>query len=201
MDVPAISDFHFESDEYRMNDEQRAFYMKLEASLNNGEYVDIQGNVCYVYVYLRNFLSKWGRERFDAKNEFLIYLSELYKHEKKVYNFCLILAYQCLLELEKYEEFLDKTAPQQMFNRPPFANNNLRLNIQKKIGLKADPVDVLLLHNGGRNTNFISSNQALYKDKVKEVFNSFAEDQGGWFEIFEKLLPNGNIYQTSVVSG
>lgn len=185
--------------EERMDTEQLAFYKKVESSLNNGEYIDIQGNVSYVFVYLYKLLSKWNQRGFDELSEFLIYISEIYKNEEPISSYCLFWAYDCLLGLERYEEFLEKTEPQRIFGCSTHYSN-LRLNVQKKIGLEADHIDVLLMA-GGRKTKFITSNQGLYKDKIKETFHSFIEKRGEWFGLFETMMSNSNIYSSSLFNG
>lgn len=88
--------------------------------------------------------------------------------------------------MKKYEEYLEKTEPQTIFGTITHGSN-YRLNIQKRLGLEANPIDLLLMA-GGRKTKFIANNQALYKDKIREVFSSYAKERGGWFNIFNKHL-------------
>jgi len=197
MNVPEFCQYF--PNEEMMGEEQKAFYKRLESSLKRGEYVDVEGNVSYVFVYLYKLLSKWDQYGFEELSEYLIYISELYKGEEKLSSYCLLWAYDCLLGLKRYEEFLDKTEPKQLVGTSTH-QSNLRLNLQKEIGLEADPIDLLLMA-GGRNTKFITSNQALYKDKVNEVFNLYADENGRWFELFEKLLPNGNKYGHHLFNG
>src|SRR5271157_2295739 len=127
-----------------MDSEQLSFYKKLESRLNRGEYLDIEGNMGYVFVYLYKLLSKWNKKGFENLSEYLIHISELYKSEEKLSFYCLYWAYDCLLGLKKYEAYLEKTEPQKIFVTATHSSN-LRLNIQKKIGLEADPIDVLLM--------------------------------------------------------
>jgi len=152
MIVPVFDSGYYPSKKI-MNKRQAAFYDQLEVSLNNGEYLDIEGNIGYVFVYLYGLISKWKEKGFENLSEYLIYLSELYKKEEYLSNYCLFWAYDCLLGLKKYEEYLEKTEPQLIFGTKT-DGSNLRLNIQKKIGLEANPIDLLLMA-GGRKTNFI----------------------------------------------
>lgn len=92
-------------------------------------------------------------------------------------------AYDCLLGLKQYESYLEKTEPKNPFGTSTHASN-LRLNIQRKIGVEADPVDIFLMA-GGRKTKFITSNQALYRDKVREVFLAFPKEKGHLVNVFE----------------
>ena len=180
-----------------MNGEQLAFYKRLEISLSNGEYLDIRGNTSYVFVYLYKLLAKWNENGFEQLGEHLIYVSELYKAEEKLSNYCLHWAYDCLLGLKEYEAYLEKT---ENIKLSQSIESNTRLNIQKKIGLEADSIDVSNLYEG-RKSKFITNNQALYKDKIREVFSSFADSQGGWFKIFENWKSDNAIYSHTLFRG
>ena len=48
-----------------MNRQQLEFYRQLEARLNKGEYIDIEGNISYVYVYLYKLILYWDRLGFE----------------------------------------------------------------------------------------------------------------------------------------
>lgn len=169
--------------EVDMNEEQTKFYKIVEANLKNGDYIDIDGNIGYVFTYLYKFLSNWNKSGFENLSEFLIYLSEIYKHEKKLSEYCLFWAYDCLLGLKNYETYLEKTEPSVPFGTATHTSN-LRLNIQKKIGINANPIDILLMV-GGRKSKFIINNQALYKDKIMDVFSNYSSANGSWFDILD----------------
>lgn len=179
-----------------MNKRQAAFYRQLEASLNKGEYLDIEGNIAYVFIYLYYLISKWEEKGFENLYEYLIYISELYKKEKSISIYCLSWAYDCLLGLKKYEEYLEKSEPSEVFGTLT-ERSSLRLNIQNWIGLEANPIDLLLMA-GGRKTKFLTTNQALYKEKVRNVFSSYAKEQGGWFNVFKNWQPKHSSYYYSL---
>lgn len=86
--VPVFDSGYFPSKEI-MNKSQAAFYDQLEVSLNNGEYLDIEGNISYVFVYLYGLLSKWKEKGFENLFEYLIYISELYKKNIYLVTVCL----------------------------------------------------------------------------------------------------------------
>lgn len=185
--------------EQAMEKGQLSFYKKVEASLKRGEYIDIEGNIGYVFTYLYKLLTRWKESGYEELSEYLIYVSELYKNEEKLSNYCLYWAYDCLLGLKRYEEYLEKTEPKNPFGTSTHSSN-LRINIQKQIGLEPDPIDILLMA-GGRKTKFISSNPALYKDKIRERFKSFAEEKGGWFNVFNGWEYSRNLYPRLMFSG
>ena len=197
MTVPEF-DGYFPS-ENDMNREQLSFYKTAEESLRKGHFIDVQGNVGYVFVYLYKLLGDWNRKSFESLYEYLLYLAELYFAEKKLSDYCKFWAYDCLLGLEKYELYLDKTEPKNPFGTLTHPSN-LRLNIQKHIGLEASSIDILLMA-GGRRTKIISSNQGIYRDKINKVFSAYAEPSGGWFSILDKWLLSRILYDNYLFAG
>ena len=122
--------------------------------------------------------------------------------KKKLSGYCLYWASDCLLGLEKYEEYLDKTEPKEVVGTRTHSSN-LRLNIQKKLGLPANPIDVLRMF-GGRKTQFIMDNQALYKDCVIDTFSAYAQENMEWFSLFEEWFAHRNakrLYRHSLLQG
>lgn len=182
MPVPRLNLYY--PTEGQMNRAQRVFYKEVERSLRKTEYINVEGNIGYVFTFLYNALSNYNKYGYENLNEFLTYLSELYINEEKLSHYCLFWAYDCLLTLERFEEFLDRTEPKYAFGTST-RESNLRLNIQKHTGLDANPLDILRM-SGGRKTKFITENQPIYKDKIMEVFVRFSKGQGGWFNIFDK---------------
>ncbi len=182
-----------------MDEEQLLFYNEVERKLSNGTYIDVEGNISYVFVFIYKLLGDWNKFGFNDLSDYLIYLSELYKHEPVLSDYCKIWAYDCLLGLERYEEYLEKTEPNEIFGTSTH-RSNLRLNVQNKIGFPANPIDILLM-SGGRQSKFIKSNQALYKDKIREVFEEYAEKNGEWFSLFNNWLENKQEYGHSLFQG
>lgn len=182
MKVPKFNMYFPSQDDMDLH--QLSFYKMVESNLNNGNYIDVDGNISYVFVFIYKLLSRWKEDGFDRLSEFLIYLSEIYKHEKKLSEYCLHWAFDCLLGLEKYEEYLDKTEPKDVLGTRTHASN-LRLNVQKKLGLSANPIDILRMF-GSRKNQFIIENQALYRDCIIDVFNEYAQENMEWFSLFDE---------------
>jgi len=197
MSVPEFSGYW--PSEEGMDSAQLSFYRDLEKSLIAGDYIDVEGQISYVFVYIYKLLVKWDKKGFEELYEYLIYMSELYKKETKLADYCKFWADDCLLGLEKYDIFLEKTEPNEPFGTSTHYSN-LRLNIQKHLGLEANPIDIILIA-GGRKTKFITNNQGLYKDKIREVFSEYAQSKSGWFPIFEEWLSNKQLYTHSLFSG
>src|SRR5512133_3212225 len=107
MTVPIYNEY-FPSEE-SMDSKQRAYYHIVKMKLQKGEYVEVEGNIAYVFVYIYELLSMWEKTGFENLRDYLIYLSEIYSASPKLSDYCLIWAYDCLLGLKKYEEYIDKT--------------------------------------------------------------------------------------------
>ena len=197
MQVPKFNRYYPSQDD--MDRHQLSFYKMVESNLNRGSYIDVDGNIGYVFVFLYKLITQWNKKGFDWLSEFLIHLSEIYKHEEKLSDYCLYWAFDCLLGLEKYEEYLDKTEPKEIIGTSTH-HSNLRLNVQKRLGLSANPIDILLMV-GGRKTQFIINNPALYRDCIIETFSAYAEENMEWFSLFEKWLPHRNLYPHSLFNG
>ena len=103
MEIPKFN-MYFPSQDI-MDPDQLSFYKVVESNLNKGKYIDVDGNISYVFTFIYGLISRWNEDGFEHLSEFLIYLSEIYKHEEKLSDYCLYWAYDCLLGLEKYEEF------------------------------------------------------------------------------------------------
>ena len=170
-----------------------------QGELLNNEIVDVKGNIGYVFVYLYDLLDEWGSKGFEDLSTYLLQLAESYKNEEKLSNYCQFWAYDCLLGLKKYDEFLNKTEPRNAFGTNTHYSN-LRLNISKYIGQPVNHIDVLLMA-GGRKTKFIENNEAIYREKIQIVFEAFSNENNGWFDFFEKEDSVSNLYRHLLFSG
>lgn len=176
-----------------MNSEQRSYYKDVELSLNNAEYFEVGGNVGYVFVYIYDLISQWDRIGFECLRERLSHLAELYIKEKSISDYCNHWSNDCLLGGENYIEYLEKTKPGKILKSNSNASN-IRINVQKHIGMEANDKDVFSLFDG-RRSRFIKENESLYMEKLVEVLKDYSASNGGWFSILEewsnskRLLP------------
>lgn len=168
-----------------MNKKQKYFYDFLVSSLRDGEYIDVQGNTAYLFDYISNILKLYELTDFKNIRIALIEISQLYEKETFVAERCMRLADRCWLGMGEYGKYLDKTAPKKLYGTSTH-DSNFRLNLQKKAGFSADPVDLLLMF-GARKTKFIIENMLLYKTALLELFNEYSRYRGNWFYILEKL--------------
>ena len=164
-----------------MDAKQLRFYRHLEAKLKRGEYVDVQGEIGYVFAFVYSYILRWNESGFESLHEFLTYLAELYIGEKKVSEYCRHWAGDCLLGLGKYELFLERTAPKSVTTGGTH-HANLRLNLQRHLGLPADPIDVLKMM-APRDSKVIREHPGAYRDCVAKVFREHEEEHGSLYEI------------------
>jgi hypothetical protein len=202
MIVPELNRYF--SSENSTNDDKIPFDKAFEQSLRQGKVMDaswgkIEYNYGFFFRYLYKLLDNWDKRGFEDLYEYLLYVSELYSCDKKISDYCKMWAYDCLLALEKFEMYLEKTEPPVPFGTLTH-QSNLRLNIQKHIGLEANPIDILLMAEG-RKTKFIFSNQGIYRDKIKEVFSAYAEPLGGWFSILDNWLETHRLCEHYLFAG
>lgn len=184
--------FSFDADDFfleRMDIEQKEFYQGLKKHIEKGVYPDIEGQIDYVIVFLYALLDKCDTNNYEKLYDYMIHYSELYKDDIKISEACLHWSYDCLLALEKYDLFLEKTEPEEPFGtRTHFSN--LRLNVQYHIGVPANPIDLVLMA-GGRKSKILIENIGLYKDMLQIVFNEYSQKNGDWFTILLKKIGPG----------
>jgi hypothetical protein len=174
---PSVSD---------MDSAQLTFYRHLVGRLEQGERVDVDGQISYVFVYLYGLISSWDKTGFDGLHEYLTRLGELYSTEPTLALYCRHWGQDCLLGLALYDEYLDQTEPEVAYGTSTH-RSNLRLNVQRECGREADPIDILLIA-GRRKTQFIIENHPRYREAVRSVFSEYGGSRGGWFEILDRWV-------------
>jgi hypothetical protein len=163
---------------------QRAFFADLESHLGRGEFLDVEGNVSYVFLFLYGLVRAW-RKDLGGLSDHLIRIGELYAHEGKVADYCHFWAYDCLLAQSRFDEYLEKTEPTSPVGTSTHAAN-IRLNVQRWVGREAEPVDVLLTSGSNRSSHLIKTNEGLYREHAEAVLTEFAAPHGGWFALFDR---------------
>lgn len=184
-----------------LNDEQKKFYKEVELSLKNLKYIDIGGNIGYVFIYLYKLIDCWNKAGYEKVFEDLVYISEMYKKEEALSSYALAWAHDCLLGLEEYETYLNFTEQNRVYGTATH-RCNLRLNVARHIKQDADPIDIVLMV-GGRTSKFIKANESLYKSNLINVLDEFIEQSefSNWFEVFDSWLPNNTQYEHYLFAG
>lgn len=182
-----------------MDSVDKDLYKRMKSKLKNGEYFDVQGNISLLFVYAYELLEGWKKTDFQSLSDYLILLSEMYFHEPKFSNYCVSWSHDCLLAQNRYEEYLVKTEPTKVVGTATH-HANLRLNIQRHLGQKANPIDLLQMY-GGRKTKFITENELLYRDKIFECFEEYSEKNLDLMEQLNEWSKNQKTYPSSLFTG
>ncbi|MDZ7702929.1 MAG: hypothetical protein U5L04_00410 [Trueperaceae bacterium] len=92
----------------------------------------------------------------------------------------------------------DKTEAENVLGKK--GDSNLRLNIQKHLGMAANPVDMVLMV-GKRKTDFLTEYGALFREKLSIVFEDYAKKNGDWFSILESWVSDHPFYSHGLFTG
>jgi hypothetical protein len=183
----------------QMDAKQLRFYRHLERKLKRGEHVDVQGEIGYIFPFIYGYILRWNESGFESLHEFLTHIAELYVSENKISDYCRSWAVDCLLGLGKYEIVLERTTPQSVTRSGSRAN--LRLNLQRHLGLPADPIDVLTMM-APRTSKIIEENVGAYQECVVRVFGEYENEHGSWYDILLRdTYGDGKAYRRPLFSG
>jgi len=183
-----------------MDSNQLRFYRHLEGKLKRGEYVDVRGQIGYVFAFVYGYILRWNESGFESLHEFLTHIAELYAEETKLSDYCRYWARDCLLGLGKYELFLERTAPKSVTTGGTH-DANLRLNLQRHLGLPVDPIDVLKMM-APRDSKVIREHPGAYRDCVVKVFREHEKEHGSWYEILLRdTYGDGEAYRHQLFNG
>lgn len=167
-----------------LNTEQRAFYDYLTSEIKKGRYPSVEGNISYLFIYTYPFVRDWDQKGHEYVHDRLLDLAEAYYQEATFVWYCKHWAYECLLALKKYDEYLDLTAPDDILPSYTF-NSNERCNIFYHIGRPAYSTEVLSLFgwkNRARLTKHTQRHLSLFADLLEDVFVEEAERNGPWLQ-------------------
>lgn len=163
-----------------MSEEQKLFYHQLATSIENREYLNVDGNISYLFTYVYSILDKWNQTGYEWIYESLLNLAEAYYKEDKFSSYCRFWAYDCLLGLEKYEDFLFLTEPKDTFKVETHFSNT-RCNVLYHIGRNANVIDLVKMY-GSKTTKFIESYEGQFKDFLEQDFMENIRKNGSFFE-------------------
>ncbi len=167
---------------------QKSFYDVLKRSLDKNLYLPVGQWSAYCRYYVLEIVSMLADVDLPRLRQRLLEISALYREDSTFKAHCEYLAHECLLCEERYEEYLEKTAPQIAYGK--YGLSWLRLNIQRHIGHKASPLDVVLMV-GKRRTRFVEERPDLYITKLESVFDDFSGKNGDWHDLLRAWIRSG----------
>ena len=165
-----------------LSSEQNKFYASLYESLQNDQYIEIDGNCSYVYLYMYELILNGNHKGFDWLSIKLKTLCEVLKQDEKLSSACHWFYLQSLLALKKYEQFLSETEPTDCMKQNVVLAN-LRLNVQLNIGEVANPMDVVMLFPP-RSSDVLNKNKEGYAQALKVEFQKYEKDNMSVFSLF-----------------
>lgn len=162
-----------------MSYDQRKFYDQFVEKIKRKEYPSVDGNISYLFVYTYSLLNRYPEEGFDKIYSQLLELAEQYYYEQQFASYARDWAYDCLLGLEKYDEYLELTDPEDILSINTHPSNR-RCNIFYYINRDVNPVDIIKMSHELRVTSYTKKNQAGFRDVIISVFSENAERNGAW---------------------
>lgn len=177
-EIPKFQEYF--SSEEKMSFEQKEFYNYLEKELLRKNYIDVQGQISYLFTFVYKILARKKEIGYDGVYDELMNIAEAYHHETSFFKLCKFWAADCLLANNEFEFFLEQTEPDTPLGREKFASN-LRLNIQVICGLPANGIDLFKMASGNVSKP-TRKYLGLFKDMLIESFDEYQSEHGNWFE-------------------
>ena len=192
--VPILEGYY--STEEMMTDSQLAFYKELEQKLEKGVYVPVDGQVCYLFVFVRKILATWPKSEapcsvnwkvgFAEIRQRLDTLGALYQGEVNFSDSCIHWSRDCLIACKEFDAFLAVTEPAKPYGSDFGFESQERLNIQHHLGRDGEAVDFFRMV-GGRVTDYTTEHPGLFRDLLKTCFAEEAKTHGPWLARILKL--------------
>ncbi len=176
-----------------MSREQNEFYKYLEKELFRQNYIDVQGQISYLFVFVYKILAKKGEVGYEGVYDELMNIAEAYHHETIFFRLCKIWAADCLLANNEFEAFLEQTEPDTPIGREKLICN-LRLNIQMICGLPANGIDLFKMVSGNVSKP-TKKYLGLYRDMLLNAMNEHQAEYGNWFKNAEKEIHNSRVWE------
>lgn len=165
---------------------QQKFYDYLCSSIENGIYPSVEGNVAYLFRYIYDFRNKSKRIGFEQVRSRMMEIANAYYFEERLCETCYSFADNCLLGLERYDEYLSKTAPKNIFGTARH-KSNLHCNINYHIGKPANPIDLVKMYEYNYSA-YVKQNEGKLKDFLMAAFEKNIEEYGSLLERFYEIM-------------
>jgi len=163
-----------------MTSVQKNYFDKVKDSLDKGDLIEIAKNDWYLDYYIESIACDWKTFGLDTLRKRLRNINNQYDN-----YFAFLYENDCLLGLNRYEEFLENTKINCISEHQLDIIYGLRLCVQNKLGLEADPIDIYCLQYPSKS-KIVKSNPELFKEKIIEVFNQYSNRYNGWFDLIHR---------------
>lgn len=160
--------------------EPLAFYKTIEPRLLAGQYVEIEGNISYIFVFLYKQLAEWKTSGFSNLQSLLAHIRSLYVSEPKIVYYCDLWHAGCFIGLGQYETFLAITEPASISSAFDRRQTLLRLSCQFGLRIPANLLDIARLANRTRSTFFTDLYPDVFFQAAAERFQQHILDHGPW---------------------
>jgi hypothetical protein len=169
-----------------LSSRQQSFYDELKSQLRNGFYPDVRPWVSYLFLYADELVRNARCDGFKYTLYALLDLAEAYYETPELVSYCRHSAYDCLLALEQYEEFLELSEPVEPFGADCH-RSNLRLNVQYILGRDGLGVDLFRMAEG-KVTPIARRHPGIFRELLDRCFLEEAAINGPWLRrTIEKL--------------
>lgn len=182
MDI--IPEIDYSLPEEEMMPEQLEFYNEVENSLNKGNFIEVGINDWYIDLYIHKYLHnvKELSDIEEIRNK-LLHIDSLYPVSKYAIS-AKQFADECLIALKRYDEYLVNSQNNDVTDDYPDISSELRLNVQKLLGIPADALDIYRLQKH-KQSNLIQENPEKFKEYLYWVYTEYSQKHGGWFNLIE----------------
>jgi hypothetical protein len=178
-------------------EEDKISYDKIKVLLKDFHYADIHGESSFLRIFIEeliddNVLDIVPPGIYEKIYNYVMFMRDAYALPE-LENYFNWIINDCLLGMEKYEEYLEKTRPTNI-DYTDTQGSNLRLNLQEHIHLPADPVDIILTFGAGRKSSFIKMHLDTYRKALYNTFNDYLGKRNTWFDVFKEWGCHNPIY-------
>ncbi|MEI7660655.1 MAG: hypothetical protein WCK34_00575 [Bacteroidota bacterium] len=166
--------------------EQQDAFEQLRTLFDFDKRIEIVPNEYSVKLAISEIVKNWENIGLENLLELLLRANKIAITAKLACVSCYCKSYvlECCLALGKYEDYLTHSNLPKIYSINDVGLTNTRLSVQKELGMEANPIDVYRTHFP-RQSKIVKSNPKLFEEKIIAVFQSYAKERGGWFNLFE----------------
>ena len=170
--------------ESAMLPEEKEFYHQAKAIWDKEDYIDIEENVNYLWVYVQEILADRNRDSFASIKGKLMRLCERYYTEETFFISCSSYIEDLALERGDVKCYLDWSEMQRVYGHCSLLSGE-RVGVALHQNLPLHPMDIIMA-TGGYYSKFIRDNYALYKVCLYQKFADYDKSKG-WLNLFKQL--------------